>query len=155
MSGGRESIPGKQFQPSEEQQRLLAHPVRQHGCVEAGPGTGKSATLVELVDRLSNEENSPKLRLLTFTRAATAELAKKVGATAAQVERPSTIHSFAISVLVRNSGAADYPSPLRMADDWEDDKLLLPSLARRMGVGLPRVKDLFRELQANWESLTP
>src|SRR5579884_2357634 len=113
-------MPNQGFQPSDEQRRILAHLVGQHGCVEAGPGTGKSATMVELVDHLlTDDESAPRLRLLTFTRAATAELAKKFGATATQVERPSTIHSFAISVLVRNSGAADYPEPLRMADDWE------------------------------------
>src|SRR5487761_1136768 len=118
-------MPNPNFQPSAEQRRILTHRTGQHGCVEAGPGTGKSATLVELIDQLlSDEDDPPRLRLLTFTRAATAELAKKVvGATATQVERPSTIHSFAISVLVRNTGAADYPEPLRMADDWERDNI--------------------------------
>jgi DNA helicase-2/ATP-dependent DNA helicase PcrA len=125
--------------------------------VEAGPGTGKSATLVELVDNLlSDDDDPPRLRLLTFTRAATAELAKKVvGATATQVERPSTIHSFAISVLVRNTGAADYPEPLRMADDWERDNIVLPTLARRMGVTIPVLRNLFREMEANWQALVP
>jgi DNA helicase II / ATP-dependent DNA helicase PcrA len=156
MNADPQVIHEQQFQPSDEQRRILAHPVSQHGCVEAGPGTGKSATLVELVDRLlSDGDDPPRVRLLTFTRAATAELAKKFGATATQVERPSTIHSFAISVLVRNPGAADYPEPLRMADDWENENLVLPSLARRMGIGVTQLKALFRELQANWESLAP
>jgi DNA helicase-2/ATP-dependent DNA helicase PcrA len=155
VSSATETAPAQRFQPSEEQQQILVHQVGQHGCVEAGPGTGKSATLVELVDRLAAEDNPPRIRLLTFTRAATAELGKKFGATATQVERPSTIHSFAISVLVRNVGAADYPEPLRMADDWEKDHLVLPTLARRMRVGKPLVEDLFREMQANWESLEP
>ena len=150
------AAPNQGFQPSEEQRQILAHQVGQHGCVEAGPGTGKSATLVELVDQLlSDEDDPPRLRLLTFTRAATAELAKKFGATATQVERPSTIHSFAISVLVRNIGAADYPEPLRMADDWEYDNLVLPTLAARMRISKPMLKALFREMQANWEALAP
>jgi hypothetical protein len=59
------------------------------------------------------------VRLLTFTRAATAELAKKVSSHPALAAlSPSTIHSFAISVLLRNRGAGDFPEPLRMADDW-------------------------------------
>lgn len=145
------------FQPSDEQRRILTHKAGRHGCVEAGPGTGKSATMVELVDQLLNDEDDPpRLRLLTFTRAATAELAKKViGATAAQVERPSTIHSFAISVLVRNQGAADYPEPLRMADDWERENIVLPTLARRMGVAIKVLQGLFREMEANWQALVP
>ena len=99
-------------------------------------GTGKSATLVALIEKLlSGEGKKPRVRLLTFTRAATAELADKVGGiSTAAVERPSTIHSFAISVLVRNPGAADYPEPLRMADDWENGAVVRPTLARRMGV---------------------
>lgn len=150
-------MPNQSFQPSNEQLRILAHRAGRHGCVEAGPGTGKSATLVELVDQLLNVgDDPPRLRLLTFTRAATAELAKKVvGVSAAQVERPSTIHSFAISVLVRNLGAADYPEPLRMADDWERDNIVLPTLARRMGITIPVLKALFREMEANWQALVP
>ena len=148
-------MPNQSFQPSTEQQRILAHQVGQHGCVEAGPGTGKSATMVELVDLLLSADDPPRVRLLTFTRAATAELAKKFGATATQVERPSTIHSFAISVLVRNPGAADYPEPLRMADDWERDHIVLPTLARRMGVTILVLKSLFREMEANWQALVP
>jgi DNA helicase-2/ATP-dependent DNA helicase PcrA len=42
-----------------------------------------------------------------------------------------------------------------MADDWENDKLVLPSLARRMNIGVKQLRALFRELQANWESLIP
>ena len=149
-------MPDQGFQPSEEQQQILAHKIGQHGCVEAGPGTGKSATMVELVGRLlSDSDQPPRLRLLTFTRAATAELAKRFGATAAQVERPSTIHSFAISVLLRNVGAADYPEPLRMADDWETEHVVLPTLARRMRVGLQTLRGLLREMEANWQSLVP
>lgn len=145
-----------EFTPTPEQQRVLSHDPRDCGCIEAGPGTGKSATLVALIEHLLSGRQKPKVRLLTFTRAATAELAQKVGGiTSAAVERPSTIHSFAISVLVRNPGAADYPEPLRMADDWEDGAVVRPTLARRMGLGLKVIDDLLREMQANWEALVP
>jgi len=68
-------------------------------------------------------------------------------------ERPSTIHSFAISVLLRNPGAAQFPLPLRMADDWEDHELLRPTLADRVGVGIRDLDDLMHEMEANWQSL--
>ena len=113
-----QSLP--EFEPTPEQSTILAHDPGQHARVLAGPGTGKSATLVALVDQLLSSTEAPRVRLLTFTRAATGELAKKVSAhPAAAAERPSTIHSFAISVLVRNPGAGDLPEPLRIADDWE------------------------------------
>lgn len=67
----------------------------------AGPGTGKSATVVDLIHRLlaRDDGHPPRIRLLTFTRAATAELAEKVAAHEAEVERPSTVHSFATAAL--------------------------------------------------------
>ena len=109
-----------EFLPTPEQRRILEHEIGRHARVLAGPGTGKSATIVALIDDVLGRAPAPRLRLLTFTRAATGELAKKVSEhPAAAAERPSTIHSFAISVLVRNPGAADLPAPLRIADDWE------------------------------------
>ena len=66
------------FRPTPEQQAILAHDPSGPARVLAGPGTGKSATLVALIDQLLAGEDAPRLRLLTFTRAATGELAKKV-----------------------------------------------------------------------------
>jgi len=92
------------FAPTPEQTAIIGHGMDRHARVLAGPGTGKSATLVALVDQLLSGNPAPRLKLLTFTRAATGELAKKVSEhPAAAAERPSTIHSFAISVLLRNN----------------------------------------------------
>jgi DNA helicase II / ATP-dependent DNA helicase PcrA len=144
------------FEPTPEQRILLGHDPLESGRVLAGPGTGKSATLVALVDQLQSSEAPPRLRLLTFTRAATGELAKKVsGHPGAAAERPSTIHSFAISVLVRNPGAGSLPEPIRIADDWEYEKIVRPTLAKRADVGVRRIDQLVREMAANWESLRP
>jgi len=144
------------FVPTPEQQAILGHDRQRHARVLAGPGTGKSATLVALVDQLLAGNPAPRIKLLTFTRAATGELAKKVSEhPAAAAERPSTIHSFAISVLLRNPGAGDFPQPLRIADDWEDENVVRPTLARRAGVRVTRLENLIREMAANWESLRP
>ncbi len=144
------------FHPTPEQQRILDHEIARHARVLAGPGTGKSATIVALIDEILRRVRPPRLRLLTFTRAATGELAKKVSEhPAAAAERPSTIHSFAISVLVRNPGAANLPAPLRIADGWEYQTLVRPQLARRVGTSVRLLDDLVREMAANWESLQP
>jgi DNA helicase-2/ATP-dependent DNA helicase PcrA len=144
------------FRPTPEQTAILGHGVDRHARVLAGPGTGKSATLVALVDQLLAGNPAPRLKLLTFTRAATGELAKKVSEhPAAAAERPSTIHSFAISVLLRNPGTGDFPQPLRIADDWEEKNIVRPTLARRVKVQRPRLNNLIREMAANWESLQP
>jgi len=144
------------FVPTPEQEAILGHDPNTHARVLAGPGTGKSATLVALVNQLLTGVPAPRVKLLTFTRAATAELAKKVSEhPAAAAERPSTIHSFAISILLRNPGTGGFPEPLRIADDWEDDNVVRPTLARRIGVRKDRLDNLFREMAANWESLRP
>lgn len=142
------------FTPTDEQRVLLAHDPQNHGRVMAGPGTGKSVTLVALLDGLLQKRTDLRIRLLTFTRAATADLANKVlkhPATAAQ--RPSTIHSFSISVLLQNPGAGDIPQPLRIADDWEFEAVIRPTLARRIGVSVTTIDNLVKEMAAMWESL--
>ncbi|HME33536.1 MAG TPA: ATP-dependent helicase [Terriglobales bacterium] len=144
------------YVPTGEQTAILGHDYHRHARVLAGPGTGKSATLVALVDHLLEGNPAPRIKLLTFTRAATAELAKKVSEhPAAAAERPSTIHSFSISVLLRNPGTGDFPEPLRIADKWEDKKIVLPTLARRAWVRVKKLDRLIREMAANWESLQP
>jgi DNA helicase-2/ATP-dependent DNA helicase PcrA len=144
------------YAPTPEQQTILAHSIDHHARVLAGPGTGKSATLVALMDRLLANDPAPRIKLLTFTRAATAELAKKVSDhPAAATQRPSTIHSFSISVLLQNPNPANFPEPLRIADDWEDDQIVRPTLARRANVRVNRLDNLIREMASNWESLQP
>jgi DNA helicase-2/ATP-dependent DNA helicase PcrA len=144
------------YQPTLEQTAILGHNHRQHARVLAGPGTGKSATLVALLDQLVAQNPAPRIKLLTFTRAATAELAKKVSDhPAAAAERPSTVHSFSISVLLQNPGTGGFPEPLRIADKWEDANIVHPTLARRIGVRVTRLENLIREMAANWESLQP
>src|SRR5258706_4293879 len=138
------------FLPTLEQQSIIGHDADDDACVLAGPGTGKSATLVALVDSLLANNPALRIKLLTFTRAATGELAKKVSEhPAAAAERPSTIHSFAISVLVRNPGAANLPAPLRIADNWEYQRVVRPQLAGRVCVRVSVLDDLVREIAAN------
>lgn len=144
------------FEPTDEQEEILGHDPARHGVILAGPGTGKSATVVALIERLAARDQPPRVKLLTFTRAASSELAKKVSEhPQATAERPSTIHSFAISVLLRNPGSANFPLPLRMADDWETANIVRPTLAARIGVGLKMIDLLLREMEANWQSLRP
>jgi DNA helicase-2/ATP-dependent DNA helicase PcrA len=145
------------YEPTPEQAAVLAHEVSEHARLLAGPGTGKSATVVALITRLLGNEPAPRIRLLTFTRAATAELAHKVEEhPQVVVDRPSTIHSFAISALLSNPGSADFPDPLRIADDWELRNLIERGLAAMVGV-TPTVvrRKLIPEMAANWELLEP
>jgi DNA helicase-2/ATP-dependent DNA helicase PcrA len=140
------------FVPTEEQQSILRHEANQHARILAGPGTGKSATVISWLAH----HRPARARLLTFTRAATGELVQKLEQREdIEITAPSTIHSFCISVLLRNNGVGEFPRPFRMADDWETGKIIEASLARRLGIQKRDVEKLFSELAANWESLNP
>lgn len=139
------------FVPSAEQAAIIAHPPTQHGRLLAGPGTGKSATVLQWL----TQNQGVRAKLLTFTRAATAELVAKLANANLALDKPSTIHSFCISVLLRNAGAGDFPKPLRMADDWERTEVVEVSLARRLRTTKKIIRSLFQELASNWESLDP
>ena len=143
------------FEPTDEQKAILAHDPKQHARILAGPGTGKSATVIAFLNAKARNIDG-RAKLLTFTRAATAELVLKLKESEEIVcERPSTLHSFCIAVLLQNLGLGEFPRPLRMADDWERDNIVEETLSRRLGVPKLRVRDLFGELAANWESLAP
>src|SRR5271157_4338946 len=121
------------YVPTGEQTAILGHDYHRHARVLAGPGTGKSATVVALVDQLLAGKPAPRIKLITFTRAATAELAKKVSDhPAAAAQRPSTMHSFSISVLLRNPGPVTFHnrcvSPIHGRTTKSSSRLLLGGL---------------------------
>jgi DNA helicase-2/ATP-dependent DNA helicase PcrA len=139
---------------TDEQRAVINHTLPGHGRVFAGPGTGKSATAVALADSLlKNGEKPPRIKFLTFTRAATLELAKKL--ISQSKTKPATVHSFSIATLLANPGSAPFPDPLRVADRFEYEVLVRPHVAMLARVGLRKLDDLVREMAAKWESLNP
>ena len=129
-----------EFQPTDEQQAILQHDPENHARVLAGPGTGKSTTMVALLDSLLEKDKALRVRMLTFTRAATSELAEKFPGGSDNAPRPSTIHSFAISILLRNPGTGGFPEPLRIADTWEYKNIIRPTLAKRRRGRCPKAR---------------
>lgn len=147
--------------PTDEQQAVIDHDVERHGRVLAGPGTGKSYTAVALMERLASERPDLRTRMVTFTRAATAEFARKMGDSelaALGGSPPSTVHAFALSLLMREAGAG-LPSPLRIPDSWEAKNLVRPGLSRGLKAqgyddATPTlVEKLEREMAAAWQAL--
>lgn len=141
------------FEPTEDQQKVINHNPTRHGRVLAGPGTGKSSTAVKLAEHLAELDPRPRVKFLTFTRAATAELVKKVNEAGQDSTSPSTLHSFAISILLRNPGSAPIPEPLRIVDDWEKENLVRKHLSDIMEVDVRGIDDLLDWMAAKWESL--
>src|SRR5687767_7930040 len=87
--------------------------------VLAGPGTGKTTTLVEaVVDRVGNRGLSPdQVLVLTFGRKAATELRDRITARLGRTTRvmPSmTFHAFCYALLRRFTPADAFDIPLRL-----------------------------------------
>ncbi len=141
---------------TDEQKQILTHDPEKHARVLAGPGTGKSFTIINYIGRLSAKYSGKSAKLLTFTRAANAELLNKIKEVG-QEERiySSTIHSFALSILLNNPGTSGLPEPIRIADQWEWDNPIKPDLAGKLSTTNTVVDKLKIEMSAQWQSLNP
>jgi DNA helicase-2/ATP-dependent DNA helicase PcrA len=141
---------------TEEQKKVLSHTLPGHARVLAGPGTGKSTTAIALLKKIVEEsEGKVRVKFLTFSRATTLELAAKLSPELFALVKPSTVHSFSISTLLKNPGAANLPLPLRIPDEFERKQIIVPQLADIMGVNPTKISELITEMSAKWESLDP
>lgn len=139
------------WRPTAEQQAVIDHDITRSARILAGPGTGKSATVIRLMLRIG--EAGKKGRLLTFTRAATNELKEKVAEHPEVLDEPSTVHSFAIATLLANPGTSGLPEPIRIADDWEWKELIRVHLGNLIDCDVRLVERASAEMASNWESL--
>lgn len=96
------------------QQAVLQH-RRGPLLVLAGPGTGKTTTVVELVaDRIRRGLDPQQVLVLTFSRRAAAVLRERIsGRVGATTSEPlaRTFHSYAYGLLRRRAAAHDRPAP--------------------------------------------
>ena len=102
--------------------------------VLAGPGTGKTTTLVEaIVDRVEQRGADPASVLaLTFSRKAAEQLRDRVTARLGRTTSSamcSTFHSFAYGLIRRYSPPELYTAPLRLLSAPEQDVVLRELLA--------------------------
>ncbi|GAA4735663.1 ATP-dependent DNA helicase [Nocardioides endophyticus] len=112
----------------EHQQRVVDHaggPL----LVLAGPGTGKTTTLVEaIVDRIEHRGARPdEILALTFSRKASEQLRDRVTARLGRTMSTtlsSTFHSFAYALIRRYAPAELYEAPLRLLSAPEQDVVL-------------------------------
>jgi DNA helicase-2/ATP-dependent DNA helicase PcrA len=121
----------------------------------AGPGTGKTKTLVDLVVSLIRDGSAQpsEILCLTFTRAAAAGLKRKIRAALGTDDVPEvyTLHGFALKQLM--AGRVFGPQALRVADDWEERNIVLEDLKVMLGDGtIPEVRGRLKALAAAWET---
>jgi len=106
-------------EPNEKQRVAIDHRGAAY-LLEAGPGTGKTQTLVHRVNALLDEGVDPqRLLILTFSNKAANELAERVaianpeGATAMWI---GTFHSFGLDLVRRFHDRLDRPEDPRLLD---------------------------------------
>jgi DNA helicase-2/ATP-dependent DNA helicase PcrA len=125
----------------------------------AGPGTGKSYTILGFIlDLINNKAINPdSIIVLTFTRAATAELKKKIKEnidSSKEQPRVFTIHGFALRQLMKNSrNIKILPDNFVIADDYEERQIVKEDIKKLLNIQLKKVDELFNRLSANWETL--
>lgn len=103
------------IEPTEEQRAVIAHD-RGRLRVLAGPGTGKTATVVEAVaNRIVRRQTAPQsILVLTYSRRAAAELTERI---ASRVDITTTepmvrtLHSYAYALLRAGAAATGVPAP--------------------------------------------
>ncbi|MFD5090956.1 UvrD-helicase domain-containing protein [Amycolatopsis thailandensis] len=90
-----------------EQQAVVSQPADAMTLVTAGPGTGKTHTLIRRLDTLvSDELNAGEILVLTFSRAAVRELRRKIVErdSATRFVRAYTFDAWALDLLITLDG---------------------------------------------------
>ncbi|WP_236719279.1 ATP-dependent helicase [Wenjunlia vitaminophila] len=100
--------------------------------VLAGPGTGKTTTLVEAVaERVRRGTDPERLLVLTFSRRAAVELRDRIAARLGTAVAPqaTTFHSFSYALVRAHQDPALFSYPLRLLSGPEQDVMVRELLA--------------------------
>ena len=140
------------------EQEVAARHIGSPGRLLAGPGTGKTRALTGRIIYLVEELHIAPSDVLaiTFTRAAASELRNRVSRLRGSVMAPQivTLHSFALSTILKRGAGNRLPSPIRIADDYEERQIIQEDLKLYLNLGnIGEVRGLIDKLSADWETL--
>lgn len=125
--GSDTSTAGKKLEPNDLQRRAIEHRGTAY-LLEAGPGTGKTQTLVGRVESLLAEGVVPqRILLLTFSNKAAAEMAGRIAESnkeAAASMWIGTFHAFGLDLVRRFSSELGLEGDPRLLDRTEAVELL-------------------------------
>jgi DNA helicase-2/ATP-dependent DNA helicase PcrA len=144
-----------------EEQKAAASHAGGHARLLAGPGTGKTRSLTRHAMFLVEAQrvNPEAIFVITFTRAATQELRNRLRSelgSDAKLPVVSTLHSYALKMVLANSARVRLPSPIRIADDFEERYIIREDLKTILNLEkIKKVAELLQLLSADWERLTP
>lgn len=135
----------REEKPLNKEQKLAAEHWGSPYLLEAGPGTGKTQTLVGRVEWLLETKKVPpeKILVLTFSNKAAGELADRIAAKhpkAAAAMWIGTFHSFGLDIIRRFHERLKLPANPRMMDRTEAIDLLADGFPR---LGLTHYQNLW------------
>ena len=128
------AAPEKPLAGLDPSQRAAAHHLGTPALVEAGPGTGKTRTLIGRIEHLLNMGTDARSILaLTFSNKAAREIKERIARSipAANELWAGTFHAFGLELLRKHAAQAGLPEPVRVvdpADALERLEAVLPSL---------------------------
>lgn len=128
-----------------------------HARVIAGPGTGKTTSLLSLVARrLSGGADPNGMLLLTFSRATAVDLRSQLRdrmASGLGQPRASTLHSYCFSELRKETGSAFVGEVT--VDQWETRHLVAEDIGHELGISGAQAMGRLDAYDAAWRTLTP
>ncbi len=145
-------VPGREDEAQERPPNPLQVAAAAHRgkayLLEAGPGTGKTQTLVARVDSLLDEGVDPRrILLLTFSNKAAGEMADRIARkhpAAAAAMWIGTFHAFGLDIIRRFHIELGLPKDPRMMDKTEAAELLEQEFPR---LRLTHYRDLYDPTQ--------
>jgi DNA helicase-2/ATP-dependent DNA helicase PcrA len=125
----------------------------------AGPGTGKTRVLAAHAAYLIEEHGAQPddILLLTFTRKAAANMRGgllEVIGEGAELPDVRTLHSFSLRALLDGGAHPVLPTPIRVADDYEERAIVRPDLKAALQLAsVTQASKLLDRMSADWETL--
>lgn len=153
------------FAAAVQAQQHAAKEVNTPIRVVAGPGSGKSKTILQRIEHLLNSGVAPgEIYVISFTRASAADLHGRVidhfnnlgmqvagGAVAANV---TTMHALALRLLGNaNLLAQLFPVPPTILDRWRQQQIFDVEFAQEANVTPTRAQDIRVAFDAHWQTL--
>lgn len=144
---------------AEQTQNLAVHDRRDQIRLIAGPGTGKSRSIVERVRHLLRNNADPdRIYGVSFTRASSRDLRNRVykGCTEQGLDgnqvRISTLHSLALRMLKSAGFLSQYPSEPTVMDNWELENVFDAEFSKSCGQTPTRCENIRRDHEAYWST---
>ena len=136
----------KALHPPSEDQALAAKASDRYVNVVAGPGTGKTSTLIHRVQYLVTElkVDPSQILVLTFTNKAAFELVDRLRSTGmsnAMSVWAGTFHAFGLEFYRKFHHCFSLPNEIKVADKLSGAALLLKQLPKANLVGFSKLQD--------------